>query len=153
MKGNSNMEYGIYKGEVCGRDGCNGIIQEREIDGCCSCHISSPCSYCETPKEFCPECGWDANEEMNAYFEKNKKRYPPANFVYKTPQQKFDELPDGKFGAVIWGYFGTGMVVKGKHPNMGRQEILQRLGCADKYSMASFKDYSETEFMVSYFTD
>ncbi len=55
---------GYLKGEKCDRKGCEGIIQEGEKDGCCSCHIAPPCSYCTTPVEYCPECGWEAIEEQ-----------------------------------------------------------------------------------------
>lgn len=54
---------GYEEGEVCGRDGCDGIIEEHDIDGGCSCHINPPCSYCTTPKEFYPVCGWEAADE------------------------------------------------------------------------------------------
>jgi hypothetical protein len=26
-------------------------------DGCCSCHISPPCSYCTDQEEYCKDCG------------------------------------------------------------------------------------------------
>lgn len=91
---------------------------------------------------------------MEEYFEKNKHRYKPnTTFVYKTPQQLFDELPDCKFDSVIWETWNSGMVIRVKHPNMSKKEILEKLGCADEYSMAQFRQYSETEFKVSYFTD
>lgn len=57
------IEPGYCKGEKCNRNGCAGIIMERDIDGCCSCHINPPCSYCTTAKEYCPICEWDAYEE------------------------------------------------------------------------------------------
>jgi hypothetical protein len=55
-------KYGEFKGEVCNRNGCKGMIEEREQEGC-SCHINPPCSQCVDPKEYCPECGWDARDE------------------------------------------------------------------------------------------
>lgn len=58
------MEEGIEKGEVCNRNGCDGIIESAGKEGSCSCHINPPCSYCTTSDEFCPKCGWDAAEEQ-----------------------------------------------------------------------------------------
>lgn len=58
------VEPGYFKGEVCGRYGCTGVIEEKDLEGGCSCHTGHPpCGYCETPKERCPECGWDAEDE------------------------------------------------------------------------------------------
>jgi hypothetical protein len=55
---------GYEAGEVCNRNGCKGIIEEKEVEGGCSCHICAPCSYCMTPREYCPECDWAAEEEQ-----------------------------------------------------------------------------------------
>lgn len=79
---------GYQKGEPCNRDGCNGVIDEHEKDGCCSCHINPPCGYCTTQTEFCPECGWSAEEEQNEYLAEVYKK----NEAYYIEQQKrFDE--------------------------------------------------------------
>lgn len=59
------MEIGYLKGELCCRHGCNGVIEEHEVEGSCSCHSNPPCSYCTTAKEYCPECNWEASEEDN----------------------------------------------------------------------------------------
>ncbi len=53
----------MVMGEVCGRDGCNGIIDEHEKRGC-SCHINPPCSACTEPRAYCSECGWDARNDI-----------------------------------------------------------------------------------------
>jgi len=58
------MEIGYLKGETCNRDDCKGVIQEKESDYGCSCHINPPCSYCETSREYCSECDWDGQEEQ-----------------------------------------------------------------------------------------
>ena len=41
-------DLGYFKGEKCNRNGCNGIIDEHEKEGECTCHINPPCSYCTT---------------------------------------------------------------------------------------------------------
>lgn len=50
------MAYGYTEGDVCGRDGCCGVIAIRPSENC-SCHISPPCSSCTAAREYCPECG------------------------------------------------------------------------------------------------
>lgn len=146
------MRFGYQKGDVCGRNGCTGIIKEREVSGCCSCHLSAPCSYCTTPRGYCPECGWDsADGELLALKGASAWSFFPR--TYFSLQEQFDRLADGEFGYVVWATFGTGQVVRGKHGGLSREEIKRRLGCADVYSMAQFKEYSDSEFMLSYFTD
>lgn len=54
--------FGYTEGEVCWRNGCQGIIAEHAVEGC-SCHISPPCSACTAPREYCPECDWEAKDE------------------------------------------------------------------------------------------
>jgi len=54
--------FGDQVGAQCWRNGCAGIICERIVDGCCSCHISAPCGFCTTNREWCPECGWKASD-------------------------------------------------------------------------------------------
>lgn len=62
--GRNVLVRGYFKGEPCHRDGCLGIIEEKDLEGGCSCHTGHPpCGYCETPKEICPDCGWDAEDE------------------------------------------------------------------------------------------
>lgn len=59
-------DLGYLEGEICNRDGCKELISLKEVEGGCCCHINPPCSYCVTPKEHCTECGWDAEEEIEA---------------------------------------------------------------------------------------
>lgn len=74
---------GFEVDENCNRNGCIGVIQERDIDGCCSCHIHPPCGYCTTPKEYCPECGWDSEEDYN--------EITPFMLMYKPLIKKYRE--------------------------------------------------------------
>lgn len=57
-------EIGIFKGEVCNREGCDGIIDEHDSDYGCSCHINPPCSYCVDDRCFCPICDWSGREDQ-----------------------------------------------------------------------------------------
>ncbi len=58
------VDPGYFTGEVCNRNGCIGMIQEDPGDGGCRCHINPPCSYCSIDHHFCPECGWDGEQEQ-----------------------------------------------------------------------------------------
>src|ERR1035437_2315837 len=55
---------GYLKDERCNRNNCDGIINEHPKEGCCSCHINPPCSFCTTANQYCPVCGWDGYEEQ-----------------------------------------------------------------------------------------
>lgn len=149
------MEYGIEKGDVCGRNGCKGIIDEYEKDGCCTCHIVAPCTYCTTPNQYCPECGWDAKNEMDENIRKSEKESSNKEsvYVYKTPQELFDELPDGEFGYVHTKVWHSGAEVRGKHNNLTRSEIISRVGCDNEICLPRFKYYDNKEFLLSYFND
>lgn len=56
------MTFGYAEGDKCGRNGCGGIIDTHPSENC-SCHISPPCSSCTSPRNFCPECGWEESED------------------------------------------------------------------------------------------
>lgn len=60
---NAPVYEGFEAGEPCNRPTeagrCDGVIEERDIEGCCSCHCGiPPCGYCTTPKGYCPKCDW-----------------------------------------------------------------------------------------------
>src|SRR5271165_6196337 len=59
--------FGDEIGAVCGRDGCKGVTAESASEGC-SCHINPPCGSCTTPREYCPECDWSAEEEERSFY-------------------------------------------------------------------------------------
>lgn len=53
---------GFEEGEICGRDGCDGVIKLQKTDNC-SCHLNAPCAPCMSREFHCPDCGWVAEEE------------------------------------------------------------------------------------------
>ncbi|MFC3706327.1 hypothetical protein ACFOOL_16390 [Devosia honganensis] len=59
-----STDAGFEAGHICNRNGCAGIIEQHDSDGCCSCHINPPCGHCTTPREFCPVCDWDAKDDL-----------------------------------------------------------------------------------------
>ncbi len=58
----AQIDAGIYEGETCARDGCEGVIETRNVE-CCSCHISPPCSACTEPRNYCDKCGWEESDD------------------------------------------------------------------------------------------
>lgn len=149
------MNKGIFEGELCNRDGCTGIIEAYDKEGCCSCHISAPCSYCTTQTEYCPKCGWTAEDEQHSYIEdhySDTTNEKPR--VYKTSEQLYSELPNGQFGYIrIASGSHTITHIRGKYNGLSRKEIFRRFGCADRKSMARMKMYDEEEFELTYFND
>ncbi|MHB9019790.1 MAG: hypothetical protein ACYC3G_02895 [Minisyncoccota bacterium] len=77
------MQEGFFKGDVCNRNDCKGILDEHEKEGGCSCHINPPCSYCTFDATFCPECGWNAEEER-IEIESKQPKYEYVPIKYKT---------------------------------------------------------------------
>ena len=49
---------GTEEGDVCGRDGCDGVMDWKPAENC-SCHVSPPCSACVDAPLWCPECGFE----------------------------------------------------------------------------------------------
>lgn len=56
------IKEGTEEGETCNRDGCVGVIAIKPSEHC-SCHISPPCNQCVTAPLYCPECGWEYEDE------------------------------------------------------------------------------------------
>lgn len=81
-------EYGYAEGDICNRDGCDGEIEFNQPEESCSCHINPPCSVCTTPHEYCPKCGWDAQEEDRLYHENLMKDWDdnPERLKYYEEQ-------------------------------------------------------------------
>ena len=71
---------GQLEGETCGRvtesgSVCHGTIEEDPVENC-SCHINPPCGAHSTPREYCPECGWRAENDEVVF---NDHLVRPAN--------------------------------------------------------------------------
>ena len=60
-------KFGSEEGEICGRNGCAGVIKIHPVENC-SCHISPPCGACTTPREYCDNCDWNAEEEDRSFY-------------------------------------------------------------------------------------
>lgn len=76
---------GIYEGDKCERNNCQGVIETHPSDNC-SCHLCAPCSSCTTPRNFCPKCGWEECDDVtfNGYICNIDKK--TGNYRFWEPQ-------------------------------------------------------------------
>jgi len=153
--------YGYLEGEVCGRSGCAGIIEEKEVDGGCSCHIVAPCSYCETPKEHCPECDWDAqgeleSEEHDAWLraqaqteeEKQAERRRWKLFRIKSMVKTFDP---NRINSRIRSHSNASQIVEGWFPaHMTQEDVRKHVNGTFGGRFTSFNRESQTFKFVAY---
>lgn len=112
---------GYAEGEPCNRNGCEGIVETRPIEGC-SCHISAPCSQCTAPCNYCSKCEWDEryDECINEYVCSNKS--PGGEFLHyglrKLDPTKID------FHSLRDSGSGCSMIKRGVYPpGVTRQEV------------------------------
>lgn len=111
--------FGDVEGETCWRNGCQGVIQNIEVEGC-SCHINPPCSACTTPREFCPVCDWSALEEdksygINDYIVKENPANPVGAYEWWKPRP----LDPRKIDYRSKGHTNSGMIKEGVYPQSG----------------------------------
>jgi len=59
----TELKYGMEEREICNRNSCKGIIATHPVENC-SCHICPPCGECTSPRNFCPECGWEEKDDV-----------------------------------------------------------------------------------------
>ena len=112
-------EVNYEAGQVCGRRGCKGVIDQHATDSCCSCHINPPCSYCTTPREFCEECGWEAQDDLVVQAE-GTIYFAPVPFVEKVRRV----LDPSKIDYTISMHSNSSQKVEGVFPSgTTRQEI------------------------------
>lgn len=77
------IDGGIIQGDVCGRLGCDGFIEEDYRDSCCSCHINPPCNHCVEMTYHCNKCHWTTEGEDEYQRKKN-----PKQTMLETPNLK-----------------------------------------------------------------
>lgn len=154
-------DLGCEAGEVCGRDGCEGVIEEHDSDTGCSCHISPPCSHCATPREFCPEREWDALEEMEA---EEHARWQAE--MAKTPEQKAAErrywelvrikqmvkiFDPKKINSRIIPHTHFTQIVEGWFPShMSREDVRKHANGTFGGRFESFSEESQTFRFIAY---
>ena len=121
------QELGYAEGDVCGRNGCMGLIDSHASEGC-YCHINPPCGACTSPRNFCPECDWQEKDDPlvvmevhtihlpTGFTERRKRILDPSKIDYRVEgHTSFSQLcigvyPEGTtrndVEAVVRGSFG-----------------------------------------------
>lgn len=122
MPNTKHIEYGASEGETCNRQGCKGIIMEREVEGC-SCHICPPCGACTTPNEYCPVCDWQAkdDEQINDYVVNINRE----TGVYRTWTER--ALDSTKIDWTSHSHTNSSMIKRGVYPEGTTQEDVRKL--------------------------
>lgn len=156
----STIEEGYEEGSVCNREGCQGIIEEKYIDGGCSCHINPPCGYCTTIKEYCPECGWDGEEEQREqdkiYVAKMQPEWDRQNSLRDEKElylrmQMNGDIPVAKFDYKSYSHTHFSMVKEGVYPDgMTIEEVRQKV---DGTFGGRFERFSKNYFKFIAYTD
>lgn len=120
-------DLGYAEGDVCGRNGCTGIIDSHPSENC-SCHISPPCFACTSPRNFCPDCDWEEKDDPlvimevttiyvpTGFTERRKRVLDPTKIDYRIEghtnfsQKVIGVYPPGttskEVEAVVKGTFG-----------------------------------------------
>lgn len=150
---------GFLKGETCNRGQCEGIIDEHEKDGSCSCHLNPPCSFCVDSTEYCPLCGWEGIEEQ-----KKPADYSYSNFIhYHKQQNKIEEhrntllkmmkgeLPITGFDYINESHTHFSMIKKGVYPaDMPKAQLVEKI----KGTFGGrFTEYGNGKFTYIAYTD
>ena len=134
------MKHGFYEGEDCGRDGCDGIIEDRPVEGC-SCHINPPCSACTSPAEFCPVCDWEAEDDPIPSYQ-----HPPVKPYEPKP------LDTTKIDWRCHPHTHFTMIRRGCHPKgTTRKEVLEEIG--EGTFGGRFNYFTDTSFEYIAYTD
>lgn len=114
-------EIGYCEGEVCNRDGCEGVIH---IPGPknCSCHISPPCGECTSDRTCCPECDWVAVDDPLYAEDISSISFSGDGFA--SIQTKPRILDPSKVDFVCKLHSGSSMIKEGVYPeSMTREEV------------------------------
>lgn len=125
---------GDEKGETCNREGCTGIIGEYEKDGCCSCHINPPCSFCTEDNRYCPECEWYAKDGPVPELSEEAKQYY-LNLMNEVDTRKEElqkkrrgEIPVNEIDYQIIPHTHASQICEGVYPkDTKKEEVRQKV--------------------------
>lgn len=116
-------EYGYEAGEVCRRNGCDGVVVEVEVEGC-SCHISPPCGACTEDRAYCPECDWHGKDDQ--YINDYRVSVDPATQVFKSYELR--KLDPTKLDWHSKSHTHFSMIKEGVYPpGMTQAEVLKKV--------------------------
>jgi hypothetical protein len=119
------MDIGYEKGEICNRNGCNGILVERDTDKCCSCHISAPCSYCTDSRVYCLKCDWDGREEQIEEDKKTSRSIKKEYEVFKP--RTMGDLDRTKIDYICSTHTHFSMIKKGVFPKGTKRYEVEKI--------------------------
>lgn len=138
-------EIGLLKGYKCNRNGCEGIIDEHDKDGSCSCHINPPCSYCTYDNNYCPTCDWQGEEEQ--------KKIDTSRTIYKNDfkRRELVDLDRNKLDWINCSHTHFTMIKEGFYPiGMSQEEVRKEVngtfgGRFEYFANGKFKFISYTD--------
>lgn len=120
-------DFGTEDGATCWRNGCQGVIAEHPVENC-SCHISPPCSACTNPREYCPECGWEAEEEERAWYLNNTRIVATDKTMTVGHSMGFRPLDPRKLEWHSLSHSNSSMIKEGVYPEeMTQSEVEMRV--------------------------
>jgi hypothetical protein len=104
-----NDTIGYVEGDICGRNGCAGVIAEHRPDNC-YCHIDPPCGACTAPRGYCPVCDWQEKNDplvvmeistiylLQGFVERRKRVLDPTKIDYRIePHSNSSQLCIGVY--------------------------------------------------------
>ena len=152
----STEEIGYCEGEQCNRNGCEGIIYEKYIEGSCSCHLSAPCGYCTEPRGQCTDCRWDDAEEVNESYLRDLeywKNYHQRPEILEEKrlleeQEKLfqkmyhGEIPVDKYSFRHRSHTHFSQIIYGVHPDLDQSEIREKIKGTFGGRFTRFNNYS-----------
>jgi hypothetical protein len=137
---------GVEEGDICGRNGCVGVIERHPTEGC-SCHISPPCSACMKPKDFCPICGWElADDEVFNDFIVNVDP-KTGNYRYWEPRPLDSTRIDWRSRS----HSNSSMIKEGIYPEGTTSEQVRAL--VDGSFGGKFESFGNGKFKFIAYTD
>lgn len=128
---------GYCEGDICGRDGCDGVIELEPVRDC-SCHISSPCWQHTEADMHCADCGWRAADDPLCVREISTISLGgPLPDIQRRPRV----LDPSKVDWVFEFHTASSMIKKGVYPlNMSRQEVEEKVRGTFGGRFNKFKD-------------
>lgn len=111
------MSLGYGEGDVCNRNGCVGRIESHPVENC-SCHISPPCNACVERLCFCPECGWDEENDPAPTTPAPviARPDPYADAWWRKPMPTVADLDPTKIGWINRSHSSSSMIKEGVYP-------------------------------------
>ena len=142
----------MEEGDKCKIEGCVGIIEVKDRDVCCSCHINPPCSYCTDISYMCGECGEEPEDAFKESIKEQKNNGWAFENLIKSDSERFNELEGSK---ISWiditpndNYYFS--VKRGKYPEgTTAKQILENFSLCFGYS---YLNMGNGEFTIKYYT-